>query len=64
MNSEILDVSEIIHRYLERAAQNLSIEKLLIQLHLDPSNITFEAIVHRMIEVAIASINIPNMFAP
>jgi len=63
MNSEILDVSEIIHRYLERAAQNLSIEKLLIQLNLDPSNITFEAIVHRMIEVAIASINIPNMFA-
>ena len=63
MNSEIIDMSEVIHRFLERAARNLSIEKLLIQLNLDPSNITFEAIVHRLIEVAIASINIPNMFA-
>jgi hypothetical protein len=63
MNSEILDVAEILNRILERAAQNLTIEKLLIQLNLDPSNITLEAIFHRLVEVALANINIANTCA-
>jgi hypothetical protein len=63
MNSEILDMATILDRFIERAAQNLTIEKLLVQLNLDPSNITFDVIFHRLIEVALANINIANMCA-
>jgi len=52
-----------LDRVVERAAQNLTIEKLLIQLNLDPTNITFEAIWHRLAEVMIANINIANTCA-
>jgi len=63
MNSVILDMAELLNRIVERAAQNLTIEKLLIQLNLDPSNITFDVIFHRLIDVTIANINIANMCA-
>jgi len=63
MNSQNLDMAAILNRFLERAAQNLTIEKLLIQLHLDPSNITFDAIFHRLVEITLVNINIPNMCA-
>ena len=63
MNSEILDLVGLLNQIVERAAQNLTIEKLLIQLNLDPSNITFEAIFQRLVDVAIANINIANTCA-
>lgn len=63
MNSVILDVTDLLNRIVERAAQNLTIEKLLIQLNLDPSNITFEAIFHRLVDIALANINIANTCA-
>jgi Cyclic nucleotide-binding domain len=63
MSSEILDIAAILNRILERASQNLTIEKLLLQLNLDPSNITFDAILQRLVDVTIANINIPNMCA-
>jgi len=52
-----------LDRALERAAQNLTIEKLLIQIGLDPSNITFHAIFHRLIDIALANINLASMCA-
>ena len=63
MNSQHLDMIAILDRFIERAAQNLTIEKLLLQLHLDPSNITLDAIVHRLVEIVLVNINIPNMCA-
>jgi len=63
MNSEIFDMAATLNRIVERAAQNLTIEKLLIQLHLDPNNITFDIIFQRMLEVALANINIANFCA-
>ncbi len=63
MNSQHLDMIAILDRFIERAAQNLTIEKLLLQLHLDPSNITFDAIVHRLVEIVLVNINFPNMCA-
>jgi uncharacterized protein (DUF697 family) len=63
MNIQYLDMAAILDRFLERAAQNLTIEKLLLQLHLDPSNITFDAIFHRLLEITLANITIPNMCA-
>jgi hypothetical protein len=63
MNSQNLDLVAILDRVLERAAQNLTIEKLLIQLHLDPNNITFDAIFQRLVDITLANINIPNACA-
>jgi hypothetical protein len=63
MLSAFPDVTGFLDRIVERAAQNLTIEKLLIQLNLDPSNITFEAIWHRVAEVILANINIANTCA-
>jgi hypothetical protein len=63
MNSAIFDIADVLNRIVERAAQNLTIEKLLIQLHLDPTNITFDVIFQRLLEVTLANINIANFFA-
>ena len=63
MNSQYLDMAAFLDRFLERASQNLTIEKLLLQLHLDPTNITFDAIFHRLVEIILININIPNVCA-
>jgi hypothetical protein len=63
MYSEYLVLAGFLDRIAERAAQNLTIGKLLIQLNLDPNNITFDAIYHRLMEVTLANINIANMCA-
>ena len=63
MNSAIFDIVDVLDRIVERAAQNLTIEKLLIQLHLDPTNITFDVIFQRLLEIALANINIANFCA-
>jgi uncharacterized protein (DUF697 family) len=63
MDSEFQDLAAILNRFLDRAAQNLTIEKLLIQLHLDPNNITFAAIFDRLIDVTLVNTTIPNMCA-
>jgi hypothetical protein len=63
MDQGHFNLAAILDQIASRAAQNLTIEKLLIQLNLDPSNITFDAILHRVIEVVIANINIANTCA-
>lgn len=63
MNSANLNPTEILNRIVETAAQNLRIEKLIIQLGLDPSNVTFDAVFHRVVDVAVADINFANMLA-
>lgn len=63
MNSAIFDIADVLNRVVERAAQNLTIEKLLIQLHLDPTNITFDAVFQRLLEIALSNINIANFCA-
>src|SRR5262245_65237879 len=52
-----------LDRIIEYAAQNLRIEKLLIQLGLDPSNITFDALWSRLVDITLANINIANTLA-
>jgi hypothetical protein len=63
LNKDSLDLAAIVHRALERGAQNLTIEKLLIQMGLDPSNVTFHEIFQRLIDIAAAHINIASMCA-
>jgi len=63
MNSGKFDLSSALDRALELAAQNLRVEKLLIQLGLDPANITYDAIFSRLAEVIMANITFANMLA-
>lgn len=63
MSSANIDLAAKLNRILEYAAQNLRFEKLLIQLGLDPTNITYEAIFNRLLDIVIANINFTNMLA-
>ena len=55
------DLSTILDRILDTAADNLRIAKILIQLGLDPNNITFDALFNRLIEIVLANITLANM---
>ena len=63
MYSVILDLSDILDRILDRAAQNLTFGKLLIRLGLDPANLTYDAIMDRLVEVVAGNINIASICA-
>ena len=63
MSSANIDPAAILNRALEYAAQNLRVEKLLIQLGLDPANITYDVVFNRLIDIALANINFANMLA-
>src|SRR5260370_39296391 len=56
------DLSTILNRILDAAAENLRVAKILIQLGLDPNNITFDALFNRLIEIVLANITLANMF--
>jgi hypothetical protein len=57
------DLPAVVNRILEYAAQNLSVEKLLIQLGLDHGNITYDAVLSRLADIIVANINLTNMLA-
>src|SRR6187402_3505989 len=63
MVSASTDPAAMLNRVLEYAAQNLKVEKLLIQLGLDPANITYDVVFNRVLEVVLANINFVNMLA-
>jgi hypothetical protein len=63
MNSSDVKISTILDRTLDKAADNLRIAKLLVQLGLDPDNITFDAIFNRLVEIFLANITIANICA-
>ncbi|AMN40731.1 Crp/Fnr family transcriptional regulator [Rhodoplanes sp. Z2-YC6860] len=63
MGSANIDLPAILNRILEYATQNLRVEKLLIQLGLDPTNVTYDAVFNRLVDIAIANINFANMLA-
>lgn len=63
MNSQFLGLAAFLDRVLERASQNLNIEKLLLQFHLDPNNLTFDVVFNRLADIVLANVNIPNACA-
>jgi hypothetical protein len=63
MNSSSADFSTILNRILDTAADNLRIAKILVQMGLDPNNITYDALFNRMLEIVLANITLANMFA-
>ncbi len=57
------DLSTILNRILDTAADNLRVAKILIQLGLDPDNITYDAIFNRLLEIGLTNITLANLFA-
>ena len=63
MNSDNQNVTTMLDRALDRATQNLTFDKLLFQLGLDPNNVTWHAIFERLIDVASAHLNFASVCA-
>src|ERR1700720_1242481 len=63
MKAADVDLSTILDRILDTAADNFRIAKILVQLGLDPNNITYDALFNRLLEIFLANINLANMFA-
>jgi hypothetical protein len=63
MNYSNADLSTVLNRILDTAADNLRIAKILVQLGLDPNNITYDALFNRLLEILLANITLANMFA-
>jgi hypothetical protein len=63
MNSTSADLSGILDRILNTAADNLRFAKILVQLGLDPNNITYDALFNRLLELFLANITLANAFA-
>jgi CRP-like cAMP-binding protein len=63
MGLSIADTSTILDRILDAAADNLRVAKILIQMGLDPNNITYDALFNRLLEIVLANITLANMFA-
>ena len=63
MSTANIDPAATLNRALEYAAQNLRVEKLLIQLGLDPANITYDVVFNRLVDITSANINFVNMLA-
>jgi ABC-type multidrug transport system fused ATPase/permease subunit len=63
MDAQDRSQAGLLDRAIEYAAQNLRVEKLLIQLGLDPSNVSFDALWNRLVDITLANINIANTLA-
>src|SRR6266567_6771290 len=55
--------STILDHILNTAAANLKVAKILVQMGLDPNNITYDALFNRLVEIVLANITLANMFA-
>jgi ABC-type multidrug transport system fused ATPase/permease subunit len=63
MNFSNADLSTILDRILDTAADNFRVAKILVQLGLDPNNITYDALFNRLLEIFLANITLANLFA-
>ena len=57
------DFSTALDRILNTASDNLRVAKILVQMGLDPNNITYDALLNRLFEIVLANITLANMFA-
>ena len=57
------DMSDTLNRILDAATDNLRVAKILIQMGLDPNNVTYNDIFNRLLEIFVHNITLANMFA-
>jgi CRP-like cAMP-binding protein len=58
-----VDPDSTLGRVLNFMGQNLKLDKIFTDLGLDPNHFTIDAVIHRLMEVAVANINIANVLA-
>jgi CRP-like cAMP-binding protein len=58
-----VDPDSTLGRILNFMGQNLKLDKIFTDLGLDPNHFTGDAVIHRLMEVAVANINIANVLA-
>lgn len=58
-----LDLGAIANRVLDAAEKHLTFNKFLLDLGLDPNNISYHAIFNRLIDIGLSNINFANMLA-
>jgi CRP-like cAMP-binding protein len=63
MYSSNADLSTILNRILDTAADNLRVAKILTQMGLDPNNVTYDVLFNRLLDIVLANITLANMFA-
>ena len=63
MNVASLIPAGILDRALDYATSNLRVERLLIQLGLDPNNVTWDALLDRLLDLALVNITFSNTLA-
>src|SRR5258708_39096739 len=63
MTPSSADMATTLNRILDAAADNLRVAKILVQLGLDPDNVTYDAIFNRLLEIFLHNITLANMFA-
>ena len=63
MNLGTVNLSTILDQILDKAADNFRIARILIQLGLDPNNITYDAIFARLVDILLANITVGNLCA-
>src|SRR6266481_8016749 len=56
-------MSIMLDRILDAATDNLRFAKILVQMGLDPNNVTWDAIFNRLLEISLHNITLANMFA-
>jgi hypothetical protein len=57
------NLSTILGRILDTATASLRVATILTQLGLDPNNVTYHALLNRLLEIVLANITLANMFA-
>ena len=55
MKSSSVICRRYLNRILDTAADNLRIAKILVQMGLDPSNITYDALFNRLLEILLVA---------
>jgi hypothetical protein len=60
MKTTNVELSTTLDRIIDKASDNLRIAKILVQLGLDPDNITYDAISNRLLEIFLANLTIAN----
>jgi hypothetical protein len=57
------EMSTTLDRILDTAADSLRIAMVLVRPGLDPNNVTYDALLNRLLENVLANITFANMFA-
>lgn len=63
MLSTSVDISTILNRILDTAADNFRVANILMQMGLDPNSITYDALFNRLLEIFLANITLANLLA-